>query len=679
MILYAGTIFVSAFLLFQVQPIVARSILAWFGGSASVWTTCVLFFQVVLVLGYAGAHWLAGRPSRGRAAMVLTILLALSLLCLPISPAEAWKPTGAENPTARILALLAATVGLPYLLLSMTGPLVQAWYARVGAVPYRLFALSNLGSMLGLLAYPALIEPALPTRNQAIAWSAAYLVYAVLCAAAAWRGAARRPIMAPEAGTAADSPEDGPPGAGRRAFWVLLACGPSMMMLALTNHLTQDVAAIPFLWILPLSLYLLTFILCFDAARWYWRPGFLALLPFALGTMTWMLLTERDDVGMKLGIALLAAALWICCMVCHGELARAKPHPRHLTSFYLMVAVGGALGGMFTGLAAPYLFPAYFEFPIAIAICGTLGVIAVLKEAGPFRLHYRLPAGVVVMAGLGTLYAFLWNAIAEPIRDYRLVARNFYGALRVRQNEKDDDWNAYRTLLHGAINHGEQWTHPDRRRELLTYYCADTGVGRAMRLRKAGVPHRVGVLGLGAGTMAAFGRPGDSYRFYEINPMVPRIAATEFTFLKDSPARIEVVLGDARLSMEREPAQQFDMLVMDAFSGDSIPVHLLTREAFRLYFRHLREDGLVAVHISNKYLDLEPVLARAAADLGKAARTVETDDISDGNCFGTTWVLMTSRPEVFRLPAYQGTAAPKSKPGVRAWTDDYSNLFRILK
>jgi len=681
--LYATTIFLSAFLLFQVQPVIARAILPWFGGSAAVWTTCMLFFQAALLLGYLYAHWSTQRLNPRWQTGLHLVLLAASLLLLPITPDSYWKPTGGENPTLGILLLLAATVGLPYFLLSTTSPLMQVWYSRGrgGAIPYRLFALSNLGSMLALLSYPSLVEPLLATRRQSESWSVGYVLFAALCAWTALRGARGQQQVDPGVAPAGEETSAGP-SAGQYVFWAALAACPSMLMLAITNHLTQDVAAIPFLWILPLTIYLLSFILCFDASRWYWRPGFLAILPVALAGMTWLLSIDRDDINMRLTITLFAAAFLVCCMVCHGELARRKPHPSHLTAFYLMLSVGGVAGGLLVGVIAPAVFPNYFEFPIAVGLCALLGVAAVWEDSLRERLQtWLLPVAVVTAAGVISLFLFLGRAMWDSVANYKLVARNFYGSLRVREHgKKADDWDGYRSFLHGAINHGEQWTHPQRRRELLTYYCDDTGVGRAMKLRRPGVEHRVGVLGLGAGTMAAFSRAGDYYHFYEINPLVLRIANQEFTFLKDSPARVDVAFGDARLSMEREPLQNFDVLVMDAFSGDSIPVHLVTREALLLYFRHLKPDGVLAVHISNKYLNLQPVIERLSAALNKTALVIETDDSEDGNCFGTTWVVMASRREILESPEFRASGVPpKPKPGVGVWTDDYSNLYRILK
>ncbi len=686
MILYAGTIFLSAFLLFQLQPIIARMILPWFGGTAAVWTTCMLFFQCALLLGYLYAHWSNRYLGAGKQALVHGILLAASLLALPVIPGAAWKPTGSENPTWRIVLLLSATVGLPYFLLSTTSPLVQAWFSRTrpGAIPYRLFALSNLGSMLALLSYPPLVEPNLSARRQALVWSAAYGLFAILCGCAAARGARRGGVA--EANPEPDRPaeiaqNEEPRGPARHLLWAALAACPSILLLALTNHLTQDVAAIPFLWIVPLSLYLLSFILCFDAQGWYRRNWFLALLAPSLGGMTYLLWSNAKDPGFLLAIILFAAAFFVCCMVCHGELVRLKPHPRYLTSFYLMLSIGGAAGGLFVGLVAPYLFSNYFELPIGVLLCAVLVAVVLHRDPDlPFHLSRPWPARAVVWSAVFAIGLVLGRGVYDSIREYKVVVRNFYGSVRVRQTGQPSDWDGYRTLLHGSIDHGEQWTHPDRRREVVTYYCQETGIGRVMQDRRAGVAQRVAVLGLGTGTLAVFGRPEDHFRFYEINPLVIQLARSEFTYLKDSPAHLEIVLGDGRLSLEREPDGQFDVIAMDAFSGDSVPVHLLTREAFALYFRLLKPDGILAVHISNKHLDLQPVVERSAAILGKSTLLVETEESDDGNCFGTTWVLLAHSRRSLGGPSLKSAGEPlKAKTAVRGWTDDYSNLFRILK
>ena len=708
MILYALTIFLSAFLLFQVQPIIAKTILAWFGGSAAVWTTCMLFFQIVLLLGYLYAHFSIRRLDPRTQARLHIGLLAVCILLMPAIPSAAWKPTGTENPTLRILLLLSATVGLPYLLLSTTGPLLQAWYARAerGALPYRLFALSNFGSMLALLSYPVLVEPYLAGRVQAWMWSVAFVVFALLCAYAALRSSKHPPLETTLEPTLEDADvvtataAEHPPSLPTRLLWVALAACPSALMLAVTNHLTQDVSSIPFLWIVPLTLYLLSFILTFDARGWYQRNLFLLLLAPALAAMSYLQWSGADytikfgigkwslpEISLKFlenfrwTIGVYAVALFIACMVCHGELAARKPAPRYLTSFYLALSIGGAIGGLFVGLLAPYLFIAYFELPIALIFCGLLAwIVAIDEPPMDWKTSALSTSSLSLLLGVLGLSAFLVKSMGDAVTGYRFVDRNFYGTLRIREHHPSDEREWYRTLLHGAINHGEQWMHPERRRELLTYYCEDSGIGRAMQSRKEGVPAKLGGIGLGAGTMAAFGRKGDEIRFYEINPLVPPLSQSEFFFVRDSYAKVDIVMGDGRLSLEREPPQNFDVLMIDAFSGDSIPVHLITREAFQLYFRHLKPDGILVMHISNKFLSLEPVVGRIADALGKAALLVETDEDQSGNCFGTTFVLLANHPGVFeQAPFRNASGPPKTTENVGVWTDDYSNLFRILK
>lgn len=679
--LYATTVFLSAFLLFQVQPMIARMILPWFGGTAAVWATCLLFFQAVLLAGYGYTHGVVKRLRPDRQWMLHTVLLALALVLLPILPDPKWKPASPEMPAARILALLAVTVGLPYFLLSTTAPLVQAWFARTfpDRSPYRLYALSNLGSMLALLSYPTLFEPALTLRQQAWGWSGAFALFAVLCAATGWTSLRRSAALPLEQ---AGDPAPPAPEAAMQVLWAALAMGPSMLLLALTTHMTTDLAPIPFLWVLPLALYLLSFILCFDASRWYRRTWFLAALPAALAALFWLVkLGPEARPGLRLMIAGYALCFFIVCMVCHGELARLRPHPAHLTGFYLMISVGGALGGLFVALLAPALFRAMYELPVAIALCGSLAALVLLADAGlPFRKDLLSWPSILVLTAVAVLWGLAGREIREMTRGALVVRRNFYGELRVRQYNGVYDWEGYRTLVHGTINHGEQYTHPARRREIATYYCEDTGLGLWMRTRPQSSFQRVGVLGLGAGTIAAYSRFGDVYRFYELNPEVEKIARTYFWYLENAEGSVEVVLGDGRLSMEREPPQNYDLLVMDAFSSDSIPVHLLTREAIQLYFRHLKPDGVLAVHISNRYVDLKPVLEREAALLGKAALLVETEDSDDGRCFGTTWVLMANRPDIFaREPYLKGGQPLEKAEWMRPWTDDYSNLFRVIK
>jgi SAM-dependent methyltransferase len=677
MLLYALTILVSAFLLFQVQPVIAKMILPWFGGSAAVWTTCLLFFQIVLLLGYLYAHFLFRYCSRHAQALIHVSLLLASLLVLPVAPGAHWKPAGTEDPTWRILLLLAATVGLPYFLLSTTGPLVQGWFARrfEGVVPYRLYALSNAGSMFALLSYPVLFEPVFATQQQAMGWSLGYAAFVLFCGTTALISRS-----GPDTGLmqAPDAPR---PRASTYFLWIALPACASVLLLAISSHLTQNVAAIPFLWVLPLSLYLLTFILCFERPAWYRRNSFLKVLAVALGGMAYCLGEDFENTTIKLLIPLFSIGLFVCCMFCHGELARLKPHPRYLTSFYVMISVGGALGGVVVGILAPRLFQGYYELQGGLAACALLVLLALRHDPESFvSKSWREPVTIGAAAMVAAFTVFLGAQIYQHASDYDRLMRNFYGGLRITDTGEPSDPDAVRKLLHGTINHGAQFLAPDRRNWPTTYYGAESGVGLAIRERQDLGPMRVGVIGLGAGTLAAYGRPGDYYRFYEINPQVVGLARSEFTYLQDSGAHVEIALGDARLSLERETGQSFDVLAVDAFSGDSIPVHLLTREAFALYLDHLGPGGVLAVHVSNKYLDLEPVVRMQANEVGLPSMVVDTSDDDTVGVYGSTWVLVSRRSDFFEKPSIQAAAAEIDVTRrMRLWTDNYSNLFKTLR
>ena len=691
--LYAVTVFASAFLLFQIEPIIAKIVLPWFGGSAAVWTTCLLFFQIVLLVGYLYAH-LAVKTLTPRSQVWLHLgLLAASLALLPVIPNPAWKPLGGEDPSWRILGLLAVTLGLPYLLLSATSPMVQAWYARTHeqAAPYRLFALSNAGSMLALLTYPVLVEPAFSTRHQAWGWSAGYVAFAVLCGAVAW-GARNGRTLEEEF----EAPDDCPSWQ-RKLMWLSLSACASTLLLAVTNHLTQNVASIPFLWILPLALYLLSFILCFEGHGWYdrvtvfrfgrlamplnHRSTFLKLGAVALGGMCYALTEDFLNPKLVVLVPLFTGGFAVCCMVCQGELARLKPSHRHLTSFYLMIALGGALGGVLVGLIAPHFFTGYFELQIGLVWCAVMMAI-VVRPANFGIENRRLGYAVWIGAMAGTL--LLAGDLGYEIHRFRagskLLVRNFYGALHVSEEGDGVQEARIRRLTHGTITHGEEFLDEARHLQPTTYYGYTSGIGLAILEAQRRLGIRVGVIGLGTGTIAAYGRPGDVYRFYDINPLVVGIARTWFRFVPECKAQTEVVLGDARLSMEREAPQNYDILAIDAFSSDAIPIHLLTREAFQLYFRHLQPGGVLAVHVSNKHLDLAPVVDTLARALGKHAVLIDNDDDDDKAVYSATWVLVSGRQNFFQFPLIFKAATPiTGTRGLRMWTDDYSNLFQIVK
>lgn len=673
--LHAFTIFLSAFLLFQVQPIIAKMILPWFGGGAAVWTTCMLFFQLLLVGGYLYAHWTTRRLGARTQAIVHCALLALAAAALPIVPDAGWKPAGDGDPGAHILGLLTVTVGLPYFVLATTGPLAQVWYSRAhrGALPYRLYALSNAGSMLALLTYPVAVEPWLPTRAQALGWSGAFIVFALACAVLAWRS--RGAAWEVAAGAAA---ADAPPAAGRYLLWGALAATASVLLLAFTSQLSQNVAPIPFIWVLPLALYLLSFILAFDGSGWYRRGIYLPLTAVGLAGVTALLHADFRHAELWVMLPAYAATLFAACMVCHGELVRLKPAPRYLTGFYLAISIGGALGGVFVGLVAPRVFLDLYELPVGLVMMAAMAALVLALDAhtiaGALRGAVVAGAGALAVALAGTLW-WIYDGYA---RDTTVRVRNFYAAMRVRDSGFGAEQE--RVLTHGSITHGKQFTVPERRKWVTTYYGETSGVGRAILAAGLDGPVRVGVIGLGAGTLAGYGRAGDSFRLYEINPQVIELARAQFTYVADTRAKVEMSLGDARLSLEREPPQGFDVLAMDAFSSDAIPVHLLTAEALETYFRHLKPGGVLAVHISNRYLDLKPVLRAAAARFGRHARLVDEDSDDARGVYGSTWVLIADDPGVFERPPLAGAAAPlESDRRVRLWTDDYSDLWRILK
>ena len=670
MTLYAATIFLSAFLLFQSQPLIAKIILPWFGGSAAVWSAALLFFQLMLLAGYAYAHFLI-RFVKARAQMAVHgTLLAASCALLPILPSPLWKPAGAGDPTLRILAVLLTTLGMPYFVLSATSPLLQAWYVRRsgGGMPYRLFALSNFGSMLALLSFPFLVEPGLTSRQQALVWSGAYVVFAVLCSVAAWVSRADRGVDVSQMDEAAPAAS---PGFSRILLWVSLSACASTLLVAVTTHLSQDIAPIPLLWVLPLAIYLATFILSFESERIYRRAIFMPLLAPALLGMAYYSWAD-GALNLKWLIPGFACGLFICCMMCHGELARSRPAPRHLTLFYLMVSLGGAVGGLFVALLAPRVFRTYLELPMGLFACGALAASVLWNDVSP---NWR----TFLVIGTGLFAGYLGPQELLIRQRFRRIERNFYGVLRVRDEPAASF--SQRILLHGATNHGAQLLAEELRYQPTAYYGPNSGIGRALRALQTGGPIRFGGIGLGAGVLSTYGRAGDVYRFYEINPLVGKIAQTDFTLYAHSPADKSILLGDARLVLERQENQQFDILSVDAFSGDAIPTHLLTRESFALYFRHLRPRGLLALHISNRYLDLEPVCARGAETLGMQAVVVQDDGKGASYLTASTWVLLTEDDRWLASPSFADAHMnpAKASASFRAWTDAYSNVFKILK
>jgi SAM-dependent methyltransferase len=743
MLYYGATIALSAFLLFLVQPIIAKQILPWFGGSAAVWTTCMVFFQCILLAGYFYSDFLARRLSLKKQVTVHAGLLILSLALLPITASPSFKPIDADNPIGRILLLLFVTIGLPYFMLSTTGPLVQAWFVKrfpestnpvAGAAKtfnvYRLYALSNVASMAALIAYPPLIEPFASGQLQSWGWSLGYAGFVALAVLTGWvshkhatqiraRPDAHSPSVQGasiqgQSGASVKSSASVPTGAtlghtklalNEQLLWLVLAALGSVMLLTVTIHITQNVASVPFLWVLPLAIYLITFILCFDGKGWYLRVWYLPLSALMVAMLMaglnyrwnsdW---TPSDGIGglfeagimhIEQAVPLYAWGLFVLCMVCHGELVARKPATQHLTRFYLMVSLGGAVGGLLCGVVAPLLFSYYWEFPIALLVFALL--VAWFSESW------------VKSLGLASVVAcgfFFYNHADHVRKDTVAMDRNFYGTLRIRATAEDTKENAKWRLLHGVITHGEQYRAERFKNLVTTYYGDQSGIGRAiLGLREAhgpANPQKVGLIGLGVGTLAAYGRKGDEYRVYELNPQVLDFAQNKFSFLKDSAAKITSALGDARLVLEREADQRFDVLAIDAFSSDSIPVHLITREAIKLYARHVKPEGVIAFHISNRYLDLQPVVAQLGADIGYSALRWLDDPGDESYLYRSDWILVT-KSEAFmawldkQAAADALTAKPdkdkalhrpdrlKPKPSLEPWTDDRNNLFQILK
>lgn len=705
LLLFGALSLLSAFLLFQVQPLISKFILPWFGGSPGVWTTCMLFFQVVLFAGYSYAHFLTRLPLRWQGSIHAVLLLAAALL-LPITPGADWKPSGDEDPALRILQLLLATVGLPYFILSSTSPLVQVWFTRAtaGGSPWRLYALSNAGSLAALLSYPFFFEVRWDVVEQTGMWSAAFVGFAALSLYIVWRDR-HRTVPAPALASQDEAAQEIPVSQmddrvrwWQRPLWVLLPALASVLLLATTNHVCQDVAVIPFLWVVPLSLYLITFIICFEHERWY-RPALWALpamlllliaaiypgtdwsaqptlaLPFGLSFQV----PFAFEITYKIELVLCFGAMFLGVMVCHGELTRIKPAPKHLTEFYLMMSAGGAMGGLMVSLVAPRVFDWYREWPLGLTIVFAVAALVMMRQL--WRLRWPLLGKGLTMAMLllSALGGWLFQNWSPQLEERIERVRNFYGVVSVEEGYDYEYDMAYRSLYHGGIMHGMQNLGEGERRTPVSYYGSHTGSGMALTKAQATPNARVGVVGMGTATAVCYGEKGHTWRFYEINPAVVKMAREHFTYIDDFIARggiYEEVVGDGRLALEREESQQFDVLLLDAFSGDSVPVHLLTREAFQIYARHMKPDGIIVVNCTNRYISLASVIYKIAADLGFGTTRIGTD--SDGDNEITDYVLVT-RDRAFL------NAHPPSSPfeevllDVSLWTDRRHNLFEILE
>ena len=757
--------FVGASLLFVVQPMVGKMILPLLGGTPAVWSTCMVFFQAALLAGYAYAHASASRLGVGRQILLHLALLVVPLAVLPLAVNPALLRGGEANPVLDVLTLLSLSVGLPFLVVSATAPLLQKWFSRTGHAaahdPYFLYAASNLGSMLALLGYPTLIEPRLHLRGeswltQTRVWSVGYLALVVLialCALLLWR---RRPMTThaqAEPSAEVIAPPDPPPGWPRYLRWIALAFVPSSLMIGATTYITTDIAAVPLLWVLPLAIYLLTFILAFG--RWperLHRLVVVATVPVVLVVFFLML----SGIKQRIWITVLwhFLLLFVIALACHGELALARPSSRHLTQFYLVLSVGGVLGGLFNALVAPVAFRWLLEYPLVMALACLLvtgprralprSVLALATDvllglaAGAtalifysdlvksridtdfFTLLVRVPSATVaewitpaeltinkvlnygvplvalfflrrrrVTLALGLVAVLLvGDFVDERNSNTILRARSFFGVLRVT---RDTTLQGYTELRHGTTLHGRQSLDQARRQEPVSYYHRGSPIGLVMaELDRRSIVLRIAVIGLGTGTMAAFARPGDIITFYEIDPLVRSIATNRYYFAYvadalDRGAAVRIELGDARIRMDQvrkeRPGERYDLIVVDAFSSDAIPVHLLTREALRLYLDMLNVRGLIVLHLSNRYLSLEPVVANLAQDANLAGLLRHDSSPTAEGATASTWAVLARTPDAFgELTKDSGWTATQLEPSPRVgvWTDDFHNLLAVI-
>ena len=668
--LFATAVFLGAFLLFLVEPMAAKQLVPVLGGSAAVWVTCLVFFQTALLCAYTYAHWMARRPLWA---------IYFSLLLLGFAMSAGWCARslvldgGSSHPILSVFAVLTSTIGVPFVVLGTTSPLMQVWWSRLhgSAIPYRLFALSNLASLLALACYPTLIEPRLTLRAQRIAWCCGFAIFATVSGVLAWRA---RAAESTSAQTLVPLPDDSgaPSSLAQKLLWVLLPMGAAMQLSAVTSYLTANVAAIPLLWVLPLGVYLLTIIVAFEFPRLLPRSIVSRFLIIMLASLGYAFSKQEVEWPLRISIAFFLVEAFASCLFCHIEAYRRKPQrSSESTTFYLLFAAGGALGSFIVGIAFPLLFR--FNMDLVITCCFTAFLALVVTWADGWSSRLLWGVGTIIMA----LQIFWISSVNW--RHTQVAVRNFYGALRVKQNFGYPG-ATLRTLTNGSVEHGTQIFGTDAQRHTpTTYYAENSGVGLAIRNCCDSRPRKIGVIGLGAGTIAAYGRPGDRIQFYDINPAVEPIARNVFTYIRDSGAQVSVITGDARTSLATEPPQGFDVLVVDAFSGDAIPLHLLTTEALTLYRRHLAPGGIIAFHISNRHVDLEPPVALLAANAGMEARHVYSLANDARGEYTSTWMLVSDNRAFFQQPELVAHAfSPDTLSGLRPWTDDFSSLLPVL-
>jgi len=666
-LLFALAVFLAAFLLFLVEPMAAKQLLPSLGGSAAVWITCLVFFQTALLVAYLYAHWQARRPR-----WMVHILLLLAAAISAVAWAVHTSTLNAAHPVASIFAALSITIGLPFLMLGATSPLLQVWIARIsaGGIPWRLYALSNLASLIALALYPSLVEPVFTLRAQRILWAAGFVAFALLTTVLSLRVRSLhtvddQPASLDESQLPAATPR-------QKLLWVLLPMVAAMQLSAVTAYLTANVAAIPLLWILPLGVYLVTLILAFQFPQFLPRGIITRFMVVMLAGLAYMLSQTEVSIPIRMAIAFFLVEVFFSCLFCHTEAYALRPQrTSQSTLFYLSFAAGGALGSFLIGIASPLLFDNNYDLALTFFATAALALVVYWSAGWQQRLLWSV-AGVLLIA----LVVMLHTAYQ---RNTPYAERNFYGSLRVRQAVLYPG-PIIRTLTNGTIQHGTQIFSDQLRRKPTTYYGEDSGIGLALNQCCDGRTRNIGVVGLGTGTIAAYGHPGDHITFYEINPAVPVIAHSLFTYIRESPATVQIVEGDARASLVSEPAQNFDVLVIDAFNGDAIPMHLLTAQAMELYRRHLAPGGILAFHISNQHVDLEPEIALLARSAGMQVKRVSNPANEDTGVFSSTWMLASNNASFFADPVVAAQARDAVlRPGLKLWTDDYSTLLPILR
>jgi len=699
---YGLTIFISAFLLFQIQPLISKHILPWFGGVASVWTICMLFFQAILFLGYLYAHLITKYLSNKKQITVHVALLIIAAISLSILPEAIWKPTVGDNPVFLILLLLSASVALPAIILSSTSPLLQSWFSKqnIEKSPYKLYAISNAGSLLALLSFPFLFEPLMPISAQANFWIVGFILFVVLCLFSGLFLFRKKKIIVEKVISIRNTEK---PTIKMKLYWLILATSTSILLLAVTEKISHDISVIPFLWVATLSLYLITFVIAFSRAENEKRrnnlfPNFLILCVICL-----FLFIGLNHLFSHLITYLFI--LFLFCLACNHELVRLKPVSDYLTSFYLFIAAGGIAGGIFAGIIAPLIFNTYAELPLIIVVCVIITLIVILKEAswhwkivktGSGQIQFTLykfdkkfqfsgkPQNYIFVALIVFFSIFCFGAMIydNPQGDSKVLekSRNFYGMLTVESFNSSGEGSPRRELISGNILHGSQLTEECKQKNPTSYYGHQSGVGLLLD-RYQDKPKRVGIIGLGAGTIAAYGQSGDYFKFYEINPEVTNISKKYFTYVENSEATIDIAEGDARLSLERENFQNYNILIIDAFTNDSIPVHLLTKEAFDIYLKHLNNDGVIALNISSLYIDLTPVVLKLAEYNHLDAEIIASNGDIDQNTATALWILLSKNENLIKnLNNSSDDFAEKIDiSAADLWTDDYSNIFKLLK